>query len=238
MKPSLILALSSVWLSHGQSLCDQFAYYSQDVWYLNNNEWGASAGTGTQCTYVDSVNSGGVSWHTDWTWSGGSGSVKSYPYSGRSLPTKKLVANIGSIPTVAEWRYEGQNLRCNIAYDLFTAADPNHSTSSGDYELMIWLGNLGPVTPIGGSPIASANVGGRTWSLYSGLNGNMRVYTFVATSQISSFNADIKPFFNYLTNNHGFPANSQYLLTLQFGSEPLTGDNARFIVGHWSGSVG
>jgi xyloglucan-specific endo-beta-1,4-glucanase len=138
MKSSLLLISSFAWLGSSQSLCNQFAYYAQDGWYFNNNEWGASAGTGTQCTYIDSINSGGVSWHTDWDWTGGSGSVKSYPYSGRDLTTKKLVSAISSIPTVAEWRYEGQNLRCNIAYDLFTAADPNHAISSGDYELMIW----------------------------------------------------------------------------------------------------
>lgn len=78
------------------------------------------------------------SWHTDWDWSGGNNSVKAYPYSGRQLATKRLVNAISSISNSAEWQYQGQNLRCNVAYDLFTAADPNHSTNSGDYEVMIW----------------------------------------------------------------------------------------------------
>lgn len=137
MKQSLVLALVAP-LALAQSLCGQYDYYSGNGWYINNNEWGAASGTGTQCTYVDSDNTGGISWHTDWDWSGGDNSVKSYPYSGRDLPTKKLVSNIGSITNSAEWEYEGANLRCDVAYDLFTSADPNHATSSGDYELMIW----------------------------------------------------------------------------------------------------
>ena len=143
MKTHFLLTFAAVGLSDAQTLCGQFDYFASNPWYINNNEWGAAAGTGTQCTYVDSVNSGGISWHTDWTWSGGNNNVKSYPYSGRQLTTKKLVRDINSIPTVAEWRYEkGNNIRANVAYDLFTAEDPNHETSSGDYELMIWLVSL------------------------------------------------------------------------------------------------
>jgi xyloglucan-specific endo-beta-1,4-glucanase len=40
--------------------------------------------------------------------------------------------------SAAAWSYSGTNVRANVAYDLFTAADPNHATHSGDYELMIW----------------------------------------------------------------------------------------------------
>lgn len=121
-----------------QDLCGQYSYYAANGYYLNNNAWGQSAGSGSQCTHVDILLNPGVQWHTEWNWSGGNNNVKSYPYSGRELPTKKIISKIGSIPTKAEWRYLGDNLRADIAYDLFTAADPNHSTSSGDYELMIW----------------------------------------------------------------------------------------------------
>lgn len=79
----------------------------------------------------------GVKWHTDWNWSGGQNNVKSYPYSGRQI-TPRIVSSIGSIPSVADWAYSGNNIRANVAYDLFTASNPNHATSSGDYELMIW----------------------------------------------------------------------------------------------------
>lgn len=125
--------------SMAQSLCGKTSSYSQSPWYINNNEWGADSGTGSQCTYVDSANSGGVSWHTDWTWTGGQNNVKSYPYSGRDLSSSiELVKDISAISNSVEWKYTGTNIRADVAYDMFTAADPHHSTSSGDYELMIW----------------------------------------------------------------------------------------------------
>jgi xyloglucan-specific endo-beta-1,4-glucanase len=105
---------------------------------LNNNAWGKGSGQGSQCTHVDKMLNPGVAWHTEWNWSGGDNNVKSYPYSGRTLSSKKIVSSIGSMPTKAEWRYQGNNIRADVAYDIFTAADPNHDTSSGDYELMIW----------------------------------------------------------------------------------------------------
>lgn len=138
MKSGLLLLSSFSTLGLAQQLCGQFDYHNSQGWYFNNNEWGSGSGSGDQCTYIDSVDANGVSWHTDWTWSGGENNVKSYPYSGRELADKRIVSSIGSIPSVAVWRYEGGNVRANVAYDLFTAADPNHELSSGDYELMIW----------------------------------------------------------------------------------------------------
>jgi len=133
---AILVALASQVL--GQSLCGQYSYYSANGYGVNNNAWGQSAGSGSQCTYVDSFPTSGVQWHTTWSWSGGNNNVKSYPNSGLIINNKKKVSQIGSIPTKAQWAYSGSNLRADVAYDLFTAADPNHSTSSGDYEMMIW----------------------------------------------------------------------------------------------------
>lgn len=140
MKSTLALLTTFSPLALAQTLCGQYDYHRDAAgWYFNNNEWGAGSGSGDQCTYVDQIDGDrGVKWHTDWTWSGGDNNVKSYPYSGREVGTPRLVSNIGSIPSVADWGYTGSNIRANVAYDLFTAADPNHETSSGDYELMIW----------------------------------------------------------------------------------------------------
>lgn len=125
-------------LSWAQELCGQFDYHSSNGYYVNNNEWGADAGEGEQCTYIDSIKDVGVAWHTNWTWSGGDYEVKAYPYSGRELPNKSLVKDITGLSTKAEWKYSGDDIRANVAYDLFTAADPDHDGSSGDYEIMIW----------------------------------------------------------------------------------------------------
>ncbi|KAI0198224.1 concanavalin A-like lectin/glucanase domain-containing protein [Astrocystis sublimbata] len=230
-------ALAPATFAQSQTLCDQYAYFASGGYEFNNNMWGKGSGSGSQCTYVDRANSGGVAWHTTWSWSGGENNVKSYPYSGRQLSSKKLVNQIGSIPSSVSWSYSNTNIRANVAYDLFTAADPNHATSSGDYELMIWLGRFGNVYPIGSS-VGTVSVGGSSWELFTGYNGAMRVYSFVATSPpVTSFSSDIKEFFNYLSNSQGFPASSQYLITLQFGTEPFTGSSTTLNVNSWSANV-
>ncbi|KAI0206206.1 endoglucanase [Astrocystis sublimbata] len=233
-----VFAFSSALLSlaWAQDLCDQYSYYSSGGYYFNNNAWGKDSGTGNQCTHVDKLLNPGVQWHSEWNWSGGQSEVKSYPYSGRELASKKFVSDIGSMPTKAEWQYAGDNIRADIAYDLFTAADPNHDNSSGDYELMIWLGKRGDIQPIGSST-GNVNVAGQTWDLWVGYNGPMKVFSFVAPNEIATFESDIKPFFTHVTNAQGFPASSQYLTTVQFGTEPFTGNNARFDVWYWYAEI-
>ncbi|CAK7237096.1 hypothetical protein SBRCBS47491_009860 [Sporothrix bragantina] len=121
-----------------ESLCATYGYYANFTWYINNNEWGAGYGTGSQCTYVDSANVGGVSWHTDWSWSGGTNNVKSFPYSGRDL-TVELISDISQISNSVQWSYTaGTDIRADVSYDMFTAANKSHPTTDGDYELMIW----------------------------------------------------------------------------------------------------
>jgi xyloglucan-specific endo-beta-1,4-glucanase len=56
-------------------------------------------------------------------------------------------------------------------------------------------------------------VGGHTWELFYGFNGDMKVYSFVSPSTISSFNADLKDFFTYLTQSKAYPATTQYLIS-------------------------
>lgn len=138
MKASILAPLLASLAMAQKVLDDQFAYHSSDGYYLNNNEWGRDSGKGRQCTYIDRIDKVGVGWHTEWSWSGEPGSVKSYPYSGRELAKKRTVNSIKSIHSKAEWMYRGTDVHANVAYDLFTAKDPDRDTSSGDYELMIW----------------------------------------------------------------------------------------------------
>ncbi|KAL2129736.1 hypothetical protein VTI74DRAFT_7383 [Chaetomium olivicolor] len=198
-----------------------FGYWSGNGYEVNNNNWGKSSATsGSQCTYVDSSSSSGVSWHTTWTWEGSSGKVKSYAYSGRQIQKGHTIASISSMQTSVSWSYEGNDIRANVAYDIFTAEDPNHSTSSGDYEVMIWLANLGNVSPIGSST-GTVSVAGGSWNLHVGNNGAMKVYTFVATSTMSSFSTNVKEFFDYLKSNEGFPADTQNLIGAEQSAEKV-----------------
>jgi xyloglucan-specific endo-beta-1,4-glucanase len=79
------------------------------------------------------------------------------------------------------------------------------------------LGRFGGVWPISqaGAPIANVTIAGYKFDLYFGYNGAMKVYSFLTTtpnSPYTTFNADIKLFFNYLTKNQGYPASTQNLI--------------------------
>jgi xyloglucan-specific endo-beta-1,4-glucanase len=74
------------------------------------------------------------------------------------------------------------------------------------------VGRFGNVYPIGSS-VGTVNVAGQTWELFDGYNGAMHVYSFVAPSNTGSFSGDVKDYFNFLTSNYGFPADSQYLIS-------------------------
>ncbi|KAI6783251.1 uncharacterized protein J7T54_004278 [Emericellopsis cladophorae] len=217
-----------------EPLREQFAYHGADGYYFNNNLWGKdSASSGSQVLHVNNASTDGSSWHTEWSWDGAPNNVKSYPYSGRELGngrTKKLIKDIGSIWTKAEWDYRGDSIRANVAYDLFTAKDRDRDTSGGDYELMIWLGNYGGMYPIGSST-GHVTINGRSWELYVGMNGDMKVFSFLAGEHVKVFEGDLRPFFGHITEKHGFPAHEQHL------TKPFTGSNARFDVWYWMGEV-
>lgn len=137
---SLVAAAPSVSLDERQqqTLCAQYGYWSGNGYEINNNNWGSGSGSGSQCTYLDNSSGGGVGWHTTWTWSGGQNNVKSYANAGKQISKGRKISSISSIQSSASWSYSNTNIRADVAYDIFTASDPNHSTSSGDYELMIW----------------------------------------------------------------------------------------------------
>lgn len=128
--------------AHGQarSLCSQYATYSAFDYIINNNVWGkGSATSGNQCSAVNLVTASTAQWSTEWVWDGGKDNVKSYANCGKTFAKGLKISNIKSMPTKIQWNYTpADKVRANVAYDVFTAKDPNHDTSSGDYELMIW----------------------------------------------------------------------------------------------------
>lgn len=78
------------------------------------------------------------------------------------------------------------------------------------------LAAYGGVRPISssGSPVASVNLEGQSWDLWEGYNGAMKVYSFVAkNAPLRAWGGDVKRFFDYLAQNKGYPAGSQYLIS-------------------------
>ncbi|KAK4041929.1 concanavalin A-like lectin/glucanase domain-containing protein [Parachaetomium inaequale] len=224
------------------ALCSQYAYQSVNGYDLLNNLWGISTATsGSQCTTYDGPAGSGIAFSSTWTWQGDQNTVKSYIYAGRQFQRKK-VSDIRSLPTTVEWSYNRTDHRANVAYDIFTSTDPDHANSSGDFELMIWLHRYGGIWPITssstGSPIATVTVAGYSWDLYTGYNGAMRVYSFVAPNgPYNSFTADVKEFFNYLVKNESFPESQQYMLIYQFGTEAFVGGPIKFGVSKFQAEV-
>lgn len=125
-----------------------------------------------------------------------------------------------------ENRYTGTKLVADVAYDMWLAPSVG---ASNTYEIMIWLGIYGGAFPISssGKAIASHTIAGTKWKLYKGPHKDTTVFSFVAPSNITSFDADLKLFFNYLTETQGV-SSSHVVTGLQAGTEPFTGSNAVF----------
>lgn len=67
--------------------------------------------------------------------------------------------------------------------------------------------------------IASTTVAGQTFDLYKGSNGiQTATYSFVATSNVTSFSGDVNDFLSYLVSDQSFDS-SQYLVSIGAGTE-------------------
>lgn len=74
------------------------------------------------------------------------------------------------------------------------------------------LARYGNVYPIG-TKERTVTLAGRSWDLWVGWNGAMRVYSFVVPSgTVKSFSADVKEFFRYLESNYQYPSSQQNLI--------------------------
>jgi len=153
------------------------------------------------------------------------------------------LSGISSLTSSWDWSYTGDSIVADVSYDLFTNSVA--STTSEEYEIMIWLGRLGGAGPIAssydasGNPVsvASTTVAGYTFDLYKGTNGiQTATYSFVATENITSFSGDINDFLTYLVDSQSFDS-SQYLVSIGAGTEAFTGSNAVFTTSSYSISI-
>ncbi|UKZ74701.1 hypothetical protein TrVFT333_002371 [Trichoderma virens FT-333] len=207
--------------------CDAFGSIQAGPYTVYHNNWGANwATSGSQCTTYTALNGNSVVWSTDWTWAGGQGHVKSYSNVALEKVDKKL-SDIKSIPSTWTWSYTGSNIVADVSYDLWLAPT---AASNNKYEIMIWIGTYGgagPISSTGSSPIATPTILGTKWKLFKGPNGDTTVYSFVASSNIQKWSGDLKQFFNYLTASQGV-STSMVVTSLQAGTEPFSGSNAKF----------
>lgn len=212
----------------GAVLTAQFATETEanGRFILENNLWGQAAATsGMQSSQATATNGNAVTWHTTYQWLGGPFNVKSYANLDLRVGLGKTLDQIGSIPTSWSWTYTSasSDLVADVSYDLWLSnvAGTGGASSTSTFEVMVWLSARGGAGPAG-SQIGTANVNGVNWKLFRGTVATWTVLSFVAPSEITNFNQDLKPFFTYLTQNQGVPSN-QFLVQAQAGTEPFIG---------------
>ncbi|KAF2466332.1 endoglucanase A precursor [Lindgomyces ingoldianus] len=231
---ALAFAAPTATVKKRADMCGQWDSLATGSYTLYQDLWGMSSGTGSQCSGIDSLSGSTLKWHTKWSWSGGSGQVKSYANVVTTI-SQKALSSISSLPTTWSWSYTGTSVIANVAYDLFTSST---ASGSAQYEIMIWLAALGGAGPISstGSPVATVTLAGVSFKLYSGMNGSMKVFSFVASSQATNFSGDLMAFVNYLSTNQGL-SKSQVLQSVGAGSETFTGSGAVFTTTGYSLSL-
>jgi hypothetical protein len=204
-------------------ICDQYGTTTQGNYTIMNNRWGTSA---THCINV--TTNGFQIIQQDGT-GNLSGAPVSYPaiyigcHYGNCSPNTNLpmqISQISSAQTSVSLSFPSSGTY-DAAYDIWLNADTNVSGVQ-DTEIMIWLHWQGSIQPIG-SRTGSINLAGRNWEVWVGNNGQNNVVSY-RSSNITSFNTDVKPFIlDALTRGSNFGTTSWYLTSMQMGFEPWIG---------------
>ncbi|CAH0491707.1 unnamed protein product [Peronospora farinosa] len=236
MKVLLGVALTAAaMLSTSANPCDNFSTAVSGEYIIYNNMWNHQiAGPNSkQCTYLTGEGHGFVSWNTTYT----------YPYNVNTYTQVKSFANaalkmnpvlLSKVKAInSRMDYTVSNIKrdtvADVAYDLFTSSTPRGKKEN---EIMIWLAAIGGALPIGNQKLITATIAGYQWHYYVGKNGDMNVYSFVATQQVSAFRGNLMEFFHYVKLN-----TNQYLIKVECGTEPFVGTDVTLKVSHYSAAI-
>lgn len=211
--------------------CTAYGTETQGKYWINNNLWGQSSGSGWQCIW-DSYTSGNtIGWGTSYSWTGQSNSVKSYASSvlgwhwGWKLSNTGLPTQLSANRSVnTGWNFtvtQKGAVTQNVSYDLWlhTMSNPTYANNPAD-EVMVWLYRSGGAGPVG-TLQATVNLGGTSWNLYRG-NIGWNVFSFVRVSNTTSSTLNLRDFLNNLVSR-GWLSNSRYLTSVESGTEVFTG---------------
>ena len=211
-------------------------------YWINNNLWGAGSGSGSQCSWDNSISGSTLSWGTSWNWSGQANSVKSfasavlgwhwgYKQSGTGLPVQ-LSSNT-NVNTSWSFSLSGSSSQ-DVSYDIWADPNPNLGSTQASNEIMVWLYKSGSIQPVG-SPVGDVSIDGTTWTLWYG-NIGWNVYSFVRDSNTTSASLNLNDFFQNLISSHGL-SSANYLLGVESGTEIFTG-SGQLNVQSYSTTVG
>jgi len=159
-----------------------YGQWTSGAYTVYNDVWGS--GAGAQNIWANSGSNWGV-----WSNQPNTSGVKSYPDA--AIDINKTLSSLTTVtssfnattPSGGSWE---------STYDIWDQSKAN--------ETMLWFnytGSVGPISYTYGSngaatPVyTNVTVGGHTWNVYRGNNGNNNVYTFVRTSNTNSATVDI-----------------------------------------------
>jgi hypothetical protein len=129
------------------------------------------------------------------------------------------ISSMGSATSSVSYTFIN-NAIYDAAYDIWL--DPTAKTDGvNQTEIMIWFNHVGSIQPVG-SQTGTGTVGGRSWAIWTGNNGQNNVISFVAPSAISSWNFSVLDFLNAAISR-GLATSAWFLTSIQAGFEPWQG---------------
>ena len=208
--------------------CNDGASIQLGKYRVLNNLWGKNhAGvTGSQCTWSTCSSDSGISWGTEYSWSGGPvGQVTSYSaailgWHFSTIPADSWfpVLLTDHRPIDCSWSFDVKTTAAstqNVAYDIWLSpeASPTGTTKPTD-EVMIWLYRAGPASPIGGNAVDTLSLPSGNFALSEGRNGpsddtfeagvnGWNVHSFVRTGNQPCSDLNITDFLDFLIEKHG-----------------------------------
>ncbi len=235
---AVAVSMTAAQPAQAATICEQYGTVVAGNYVIMNNRWGSSA---AQC--INTTSNGFSITQQDGT-GNTSGAPVSYPaiylgchYSNCS-PNSPLPAQISSFSSAnssISMTYPGGGT-WDAAYDIWLNADTNVSGVQ-DTEIMIWLNHQGSIQPVGSSS-GTTSVAGRSWTVWTGSNGQNNVVSYVSNSAINSFSFNVKDFItNTLSRGSQYGTTSWYLTSVQAGFEPWIG-GVGLAVNSFSASVG
>ncbi|MGD0835924.1 MAG: hypothetical protein ABSB49_04675 [Polyangia bacterium] len=217
----------------------QFAWSATMAPYiLYNNWWGASGATGQQCIWGTCQDGDVIGWTTNWSWSGGTGSVLTYSsvvfgwHYGWPVPNTGLpipVASSNAVNCSWDFTLAQASGSFDVTYDIWLHPTANAPTESPPYtdggqsdEVMIWLNQAGNPGPAGPEVASAISIAGSTWNLFEGSSGSWAIHSYVRTSNTTTAAFDIMSFLKDLVTRNLMP-NTRYLTGVEAGIEVRTG---------------
>lgn len=205
---------------------------------LDNNVWGKGSLTDYQQCITAKQNDTSTVFGWNWSWPNIGGNVKSYPeiifgYKpfGSTTTTQllpKKIADLQSAVVSFSSFATTINGSGNLAFDIWITDSQTPTQSNIKHEIMIWLERK--IQQPAGSLIEHVTIDGSTYDYYRGpLSWDYIAFVKTSTNKVTSVN--ISDFLTYLKNKNHI-SESEYLATIEFGNEVISGNGMTVITNY------